>query len=470
MALKILYTRVQGSLTANISAAATLLPVDATTLAVLTAQVNFAGGDWTYLTLTNGIYSEEVKVTGLSTTNLVVTRACSGSTAQIFAASNTSLYDHVGADAIKDIIAANPSPSSVTVGGAGIVAVTQPTTGNYVVNVSTPTFNGDNGVAVTGNWPNYTISYEGSGDGCGCGGGSSSGGGVDTLVLESSILTGNITGDTLTLNLPAPTFTGTGGVTVSGSWATGFTIAGAGAGGTGTVQSVSVGAGLTLAGTPTVNPTISLSNTGVTPGTFGGITVNAQGQITNIASGFAPVYGITMSNGGTVTEVANVANITLNVAAVGVQGIVELADSSSPFNANEDTMAVTSKVVSQAISALSATLLGGTQTAGESASSYTNAVASTAMSLNLSSSQKCLLIGEIQVIDSGGSTVPSYGVCIIATDATVYFSSRITQQGKQTFVALLSGVTVSSKTIGISTTALSGTQSVATATLAAIIV
>lgn len=472
MALKILYTHVRGTLTADISAATTLIPVDSQTLATLTAQVNFAGGDWTYLTFDNGIYSEEMKVTALSTTNLVVTRAASGSTAMIFSATNTTIRDHVGQDGIKDIINANPSPSAVTVGAAGIAGVTQPTNGNYILTVQPPVFTGTDGIAVTGIYPNFAIAYEGMGGGCGCGGGSSggSGTGVSQLVVNSTILSGSIAGDILTLGLPAPSFTGAGGIAVSGNWANGFVITGGGGGGTGTVQSVSVGAGLSIAGTPTVNPTISLSNTGVSAGTYGGITVNAQGQIVSFTSGYTTVSGITLTNGGTVTNVGGAESITLNVAEVGQQGIVALADSGSPFNASEDTLAVTSKVVAQAISALSASMSGNTQTSGESAASYTATIASTAMSLTLLSSQQALIIGEVDVINTAGpGTVPQYGVAVLTTDGTVLFSSRIAAQGKQFIACFISGQNIAGKTIGIATTALASGNSVVTATLAVII-
>ena len=474
MALKILYTRVEGSLTANVSAASQYLPVDANTLSIINANLNFAGGDWTYLTLTNEVYSEEVKVINAIGVQLEVVRAQSGSTAQPFAASNTIIYDHVGAQAIQDIIAANPSPANVTVQGQGIANVTSTTasgTTNYNVNVVNPNFTGTDGIEVTGVWPNIGFSYIGSGDGGCCGGGSSGGsssGGVTTITVNSSILTGSITGTMLTLGLPAPTFQGAGGITVTGSWSAGYTITGGGGGGTGTVQSVAVGTGLSLSGTPTVNPTLSLSNTGVTAGTYGDMTFNAQGQLTNITSGFAPVGNVVLTNGGNIVKAGSTYNITLNTAAVGVQGIVALADSGSPFNASEDTLATTSKVVAQAIASLSTSVLGAGNHTGEAASSYTNTLGTTAISLGVPSGDTAIILGEVCVTDTASGT-PTFGVAVIGSGGTVLYSSRIAAAGKQCIVCVVTGP-ITTGSFAIATTALSGTQSVTAANLAAIIV
>src|SRR5574337_183829 len=349
MSLKILYIKVNGTLTADISAATTLIPVDANTYSILSANVNFAGGDWTYLSLDNGIYSEEVKVTGLSTGYLIVTRACSGSSAHTFSAANTS-------------------PSELTISGTGLASAT--TVGNAVtVNVPSPNFTASGGISILGNWPNLEFAYEGASEGC-CG---SSGGGssIDlSLIVNSSILTGSWLNNVLTLGLPAPTFTGSGSVTVSGSWADGYTISGAGGGGTGTVTEVDAGTGISITGSPNVNPTVSISATGVAAGTYGGFTFNAQGQLTGVASGFSPVGGIAFANGADVTSSGTNYTVTLHTADVGVQGIVELANSGAALDPSDDSSAVTPKVLSQAISALTGSVQGAGSSTGESDSPF----------------------------------------------------------------------------------------------------
>jgi hypothetical protein len=239
MSLKILYTKINGMLTADISAATTLIPVDADTLASITANLNFGAGDWTYLTITNDIYSEEVKIINIQTTYLVVVRAQSGSTAKAFSAFDTALYDHFGAQAIQDLIAATPAAVDVAIIGQGLVTTSSAVSSGvttYTAVVVPPNFTGSDGISVQGVWPNINFAYEGAADGgcCGGGGGSSTGG-VDQVVVVSSILQAAIASNILTLTLPSPSFQGTGGVTVSGSWADGYTITGGGGGGTGTV-------------------------------------------------------------------------------------------------------------------------------------------------------------------------------------------------------------------------------------------
>ena len=119
MAYKFVYHHIDGQLTADISSVATLMPLDATTLATLSSNVNFALGEWTYLTLDNGVYAEDIKITGLSAGYAVVTRGQSGSMPQNFAAVDTAVTCRINSAAVADIVAANPSPSDTTVTGTG---------------------------------------------------------------------------------------------------------------------------------------------------------------------------------------------------------------------------------------------------------------------------------------------------------------------------------------------------------------
>lgn len=468
MALKILYQRVNGTLTQNVSAAATLLPVDTDTLSLLQAQVNFSGGDWTYLTFADDIYSEEVKVLGISGTALQVIRAQSGSTARAFASNATTIYDHVGAAAITDIIAANPAPSALTFAGNGLASAVLDGT-QVTVTVAPPNFVGTDGIVVTGNWPNLTFSDENQGEGgCGCGGGGGEGGdGVNQVQVTSAILQANIDGTVLHLILPSPAFIGQGGVTVSGSWFEGYTISGAGGGGTGTVVNVGNGTGLGVSGSPNTNPTLFIANTGVAAGTYGGFTFNAQGQLTSVSSGYNPISTIVLTNGGDSTVSGTGYTITLHEADVGVKGIVALADSAAPLNAADDATAVTPKLLAASIANLGAQLFYGGSSTGETDGSYTNILSATAQNLVLGASDKAIIICECEVVGADPTVAANYGLGVFSADNVKLYSSRKIKQNKQTAIFAISGAY--NKTISLVTTTLDSGDAVSTSFLAAIV-
>jgi hypothetical protein len=93
------------------------------------------------------------------------------------------------------------------------------------------------------------------------------------------------------------------------------------AGGSGTVTNVATGTGLT-GGPVTTTGTISIANTTVTAGTYGGasntviVTINAQGQVTNAVNSVITLQNSGVS-AGTYGSSSNVAQVTVNA-----QGIV----------------------------------------------------------------------------------------------------------------------------------------------------
>lgn len=450
MSLKILYKYLDGSLTSDISNTTTVIPIDSTTLATLQADVDFNGGEWTYLQLTNGIYYEEVKVTNVSGSLLTVTRGASGSTPQTFAASNTHIHAIVGADAIKDIIAANPQPSDTTVSGGGLATVKK-TDNNYAVTVTPPTFTGNNGATVTGGWPNYTISYEGVDTGCcGCGGsGGSGGGGIDTLSINSTSLQGNITGSTLTLTLQTINLTAGAGVEITGSYPN-FTIAATSNSGSGIT--VAAGAGLSLTGDPETNPTLFITNTGVAAGTYAGITINARGQITSISQDFSVINKVVGIGPITASTVDGTATLSIETADVGVKGVVSLADSSGNFDPEEDTEATTQKMVAKALDTVKGSLESDGSYTGESDASYTNIVTSTPVALTLDSGESVIVLAEVTMLDGTTPETPVNYACALLNGAGVkYYGNKLMTQSKQSIATVVKGPVTD--TIALATTA-----------------
>jgi hypothetical protein len=470
MTLRIIYQRLAGTILTDISDVSTLLPIDLITLAAIEDAVNFGAGEWTYLTISNGSgsYVEEVKVTGTSGNNLVIVRGRSGSTPRAFTAIDAYVTNVTGEDAIKDIITQFATPPVTTVSATG--AATSALVGNnYNIYVPIPEITGSDGIDVTGSWPRYNIAFVGIGGGCcaGCGGGSGGGGGIDTLDITSDILQGSILANVLRLSLQTPAFTGAVGITVTGTYPN-FTITGSAAG-TGTVTSVAAGTGITVTGAPAINPTVAITNTGVTAGNYAGLVINAQGQIVTVPAGFNPLSNITADEGISVVITGGVAALTVADAAVGVDGIVALADSGSPLDPTDDATATTPKVVAAAIAAAAT---GGTQgngtSTGEADASYTNTLGATNLAITLAAGKKLALFAECEMLDGGAPLTPvAFGLAIFAaTGPVAVYKGKKATQSKQTIATVIVGPLTD--TIALVTTAVPGGSTIFSSSLIAI--
>lgn len=436
--LKILYTAINGYLTADISSVSPLLPVDYDTYSDIAANVNFGAGEWTYLRLDNGVYSEEVKVTGLSTPNLIIERGKSGSTPQAFSADETSVTNVFGADAVTDVVAQSTPSLPFTLNSTGIAEVTH-VDSDYNVHVASPNFIGEGGVEIMGQWPNITFGLSPDASGCcGDGGPVGEGGGITELNITSTILQGSIAGNVLNLALQAPNFQGVG-ITISGTWPDITFTASGGSGGTGTVTEVAVGGGLTLTGNPNINPNIALTPTGITPGTYGGLGINVYGQIDNIPAGFDPISTITFSGGtGTVSRVGSEASIVLQDADIGQKGVVEFADHNSPLNLADDTKAATPAYVAAAMGNNINDAAGSAT--GEADAAYTNILSGTAINVTLAAGEKALVQGVAVVLnDTTPDTPYNYGLAVFDAGGVKRIANKKCNQSNQTIMGVLTG-------------------------------
>jgi hypothetical protein len=452
---KQLHVNIKGALLANIGSSATYFPVDASTAAILQTAINFSGGDWTYLLLGNGSYSEEIKVTEVNSGYISVVRAQSDSTEQVFSTADTVITATFGKAAVEDSVRQAPQSIDFTLSGTGIASVAGPVNAR-VVNVAQPNFAGTNGVEVFGNWPNITIGIAKDSGGCcpGEGGvtvGVGDGTAITSINLSSSILQGAIASGVLSLSLATPSFSGAGGVSVTGTYPN-YTISGAGiSGGGGTT--VAVGAGLSLTGSPTVNPTISISNTGVVAGDYQGFVVNARGQITNLPTGFAFIKDISL-NYGTISITGGVAALTIHDADVGIRGAVAMANPAVALDTASENTAVSPAILFAQLNSLKGSAAGSMS--GEPAASYTNTLSSTAVTLVLAAGEKAILVGDVVILNDAAPATPiAYGVSVFGIEGattTKFYGSKILTQSKQCILGMVTGPFTG--TVGIATTAI----------------
>lgn len=440
MALKVLFRELHGTLLSDVSASTSLLPFDLTTIGILQTNVDFLNGGWTYVRLSDGADAEEVKVVGISGAAALVKRGQSGSTPTAFLSADTTVTNVFGLAAIQDTIAANPSPSSVTVAGAGVVDVSE-TGDDYTVNVPVPQFLGIEGAVVTGGWPKYTISYEQVAGSCGCSGGGSGGqnGGVDAVSVTSSSLQANITGTTLNLALQTPTFTAGPNMTITGAYpAFTFTSQQDSA----QIITVTAGTGIAISGDPASNPTVSISNTGVAAGTYAGIAINARGQITSIPLAFNALDSIIFTDTDTASASVSgqTAQITLSHATRSSYGLTQLADASAAFNGTDDTTVATPAVVQAGLDALPFKISGATVIpSGISTSAYSNLVAQSATTVKLASGESCMVVGTMAGDKKTGATGSNaVALMLKSSSGTALALQPATQQG-QTIMAIVSG-------------------------------
>lgn len=442
------YYGLEGTLAANASSGTTVILVN-NSLSGSIAETFVNGVDTTYLALSvNGAY-EIVKVTAVSGNALSVDREQDGTVASAFPLGASVAFIMPASAIIEEIEDSGPIvPISIT--GLGIITANEVSPGDFTVDATAPTFEGLNGISILGAWPNYTILWTQQDNEC-CGDQSSEGGVGITTINFGGIVEGFVNGNEATIFANTPSFTNGPGITVAGAWPN-YTISAVGGGGT--VTSVVEGAGITITGNPNVNPTVSVANTGVTPGIYGDIEVNARGQITSIAVGFAPISSITPTEPVNAVRTGGDVAISVDLAAIGVPGVVALADETDTFDPLDNVNAATPAVVAQALSTLVLPVVAGASAyIGEADADYVNTISGSAVAINIAAGEKAVVYAECTMLDPALPTDPvHFGMAVFSATPTRIKANRKVNQATQNMSFVVDGPINSS--LAIVTTAI----------------
>lgn len=458
------YYGLVGQLSGSIDDSTVLVPVNNAISGALVASGFINGTDSTYLAIVGGGKTEVVRVTDVDGTLLTVERGSGNTLPEAFPVGSILSFVLT----VEGIQEALPTPADIVFTGQGVVGVQQEPTSVKII-VDEPTLEGNGGIEVIGGWPNYQIVYnQVEGNCCDCSGGGGGGGEGATGITElqgMGIANAYSSGNFGYIEVPAPSFNGSG-ITIEGEWPNlYFTVdSGSGSG----VEIVGVGSGLVLTGSPTTNPTISMANTGVVAGTYGGITLNAKGQFTNVPATFDPISVLTAGTNVDLNRVGDNVTVTVVDAAVGVRGAVALADETDPFDPNDNTNAATPAVVAAAIDAIGgATLSGVSSFTAEVSTDYTNIIGATGTSVVLEAGQKALIMAEATILNSTTPLTPvDFGIAVFSSTAMLQGNKKMTQSSQQvTFV--LNGPF--NDTVILATTAVPAGSTVVSYGLAAVI-
>lgn len=438
MAIKRIISRT-GFISAAISDSSTVLLVDATFLSLIAASVNFAGGDYFYMSLEEGEKVEEIKVTGQGISHLVIER---GDNPQAFSAAakyNTALTH----EAVLELAATMTPVPTFNITGSGAATVTSLGGGNFDISVPVPTIQGTSGIEVAGSHPNWVVGLV-AGAGCCPSDEEGPGEGGSTELIAAGIVSISAVGSAQQINVDAPNFTGTG-LTVTGTWPN-LTFNYAGGGG-GTVTSVGVGAGLTLTGNPALDPTLSITNTGVAAGNYAGVVINAKGQFTAVPLTFAPISVATPDGAIQIARAAGSDEITIGVteAAVGTLGVVALADADDPLNETDETTAVTPRMLAEVIADLEGTVPYGGQTySGEADGDYTETLPTSGIALTLVAGETALVFANTTARGGVFTDPVNYAIGVFEAGGTRIQANRKINQNNQSMQFSIAGPYVGS--------------------------
>jgi hypothetical protein len=362
--------------TAYTAVGAAQIALPASVIAMLTAQL--AGGAYyTAVSVTDGVNYEVMNIVGVTAGGADVVRGVDGTVAVPLAQGSQVRFVWT-TQGIGDVAPGG----GVTLTGAGGTAVSGGP--DYVIG-SYDYAPGDN-VTFTPLGPlKYAINFNGA----------SPVGPPAVTVTASGIATASGGPVNYNIFVAPPAFVGAGGITVTGTWPD-ITITNELASG-GTLMGVIGGAGITVSGDLTLNPTISLSTVGPGIGAYGGIHLNAYGQVTAIDASL--VTGITSPTSGVTIggPTAGVFSISVATATHTQQGLVSLAPTTGANDVANDTQAVTPAGIANVVAGLTNTFnpasftIVGNQNA-LSPAAYTNTISSFIINIPILAAGKSALI------------------------------------------------------------------------------
>jgi hypothetical protein len=425
---------VEGQLTQPLPASltATMMQLDASSAALL--KTLLGSSDWTYMRIGTGATCEVVQVFYSATINFPIARAAAGSVLNAHVVGDKARFELTAL-----AVAAEVTPVPMTVVGEGLV--TAETTGTTVtITVAEPLFTGS-GQSITGTYPSLEFTITDDDTSC-CGGTSGGGSGGITSVFGSGLAEVSQAGGVVTINVDQPEFTSST-INITGQWPN-MEFEVAGGGGSGTVTSVTGGTGITITGTTTIAPTVNITATGVTAGSYGGLTVNAQGQITEIDSSFNPPSVINSgSDAITSARVGNVQTLTATPAAEGVAGVVALADASAPLDPADHTTAVNPALLADVISSLAATSVSGAASyTAVSTGLYTNIISGAILPIAIPSGESILVHAHVTMVNTTTPGTPvQFGMAIFNTagSGTIIQGDQSITQSQQSMSIIIAG-------------------------------
>lgn len=438
-----------GFIQSVLAPATTILYVDQEFLSIIAAVVNFTAGDYFYMSIEEDELYEEVKVTNSTGAYLVIQRGTPAQTFSFAASYNTDLTTRE----VKELAAGLAPVSPVHFTTTGGVTVTDKGGGNFEIGMPIPIIVGTTGIEVAQAFPNYTVAADLS-TGC-CAEDGTVGGGVSATYtfVGGGITAVSTAGAEVVINTPSPNFTGSG-VTISGAWPNiDFAVT---TGAAGTVQSVGVTNGLTLTGSPNINPVLGVAATGVTAGNYGGLNFNIRGQLTSVDVGFNPVSAIEVdpTSGLTAVRVGGVVTLDIASAAEGIVGVVALADADDPLDVDNVSTAVTPKLLVNVLSDIALTNdVGGQTYANESAGDYTNVVSTSSITLSLLAGEKALVFIDVTIKDTADTDPVEYALAAFSlAGAALIYGNRKVKQCQQSIMFSITGPFADS--LAVRTTAL----------------